>query len=553
MSGKTNANRQYSRSAQRNRGGNGLLTGLAVLAGALAIYKRIPLTNRIGDNGNAYFGMAYDTYLFFFLFCGYSMQSVIARMTAARYAKGQYRNTRRVWNAAVLYTILFGIAGTAAMLLSSGILAEELFHAKPGTLVIRCMAPAVLVTSLLGALRGYFQGMGSMVPTALSRFVEELAGLLFMLALASGLGDYGQKIGALLRQPDYEQAFGAAGGALGFLFGSLLSLLLLALVYLMFQSSFRRRERKDAGKGMESYRRIGRVIAVSAFPVILTGFAMQGSFILDQILFLQLSPSGANTITQWGIYTGKYRILSSIPALLVTAVCTGLIPSLSVSFSSMNTGRMREKAHLMLKLALSISLPLALYFAVTAEHLVPALFTLGDTQITAGLLRAGAAAIVLQALGIASSCILQGLEQERQLLINAAVSLVLHAVFLVFLLQATDQGITGVVYSVIALYAVFMILNLVCALRILTWKGDWIRMILIPIISSAVMTLIVWALSSFLPSSIGSGLLSLICFLAGLIVYLLLMLALRGVTERDLRNVPGAGAILFIGRLLRFM
>lgn len=48
----------------RIRRGNGLLTGLAFLAGALAVWKRIPLTNRIGDNGNAYFGMAYDTWLF---------------------------------------------------------------------------------------------------------------------------------------------------------------------------------------------------------------------------------------------------------------------------------------------------------------------------------------------------------------------------------------------------------------------------------------------------------------------------------------------------------
>ena len=69
---------QTRRSGHRK---SGLVTALALLAGALAVYKRIPLTNRIGDNGNAYFGMACDIFLFFFLLCGYASQTVVAQMT----------------------------------------------------------------------------------------------------------------------------------------------------------------------------------------------------------------------------------------------------------------------------------------------------------------------------------------------------------------------------------------------------------------------------------------------------------------------------------------
>ena len=116
------------------------------------------------------------------------------------------------------------------------------------------------------------------------------------------------------------------------------------MLYFLFQGSFRHRERKDTGRETESYRRIGRLIAGAALPVILTGFAMQGSFILDQILFLQLMPSGSDTIAQWGIYTGKYRLLSGVPAMLAAAACTGLIPSLSASVTGMNMGRAKEKA-----------------------------------------------------------------------------------------------------------------------------------------------------------------------------------------------------------------
>ena len=537
----------------RIRRGNGLLTGLAFLAGALAVWKRIPLTNRIGDNGNAYFGMAYDTWLFFFLFCGYSMQTVVAQMTAARCARGRYRNTRRVWNAALLYAAVLGIAGSVVMLLSADVLSAGLFRTGMAAVVIRCMAPAVFITSLLGALRGYFQGMGSMIPTVFSRFVEELAGFLLMFILVSGMMGHGKKIGALLFQPDYEQAFGASGAALAFLLGRLISLLLLVVLYFLFQGSFRQRERKATGRETESYRRIGRLIAGAALPVILTGFAMQGSFILDQILFLQLMPSGSDTIAQWGIYTGKYRLLSGVPAMLAAAACTGLIPSLSASVTGMNMGRAKEKAFLMLKLSLAVSLPLAVYFAITADNLVPALFTAGNMETAAGLLRIGSGAIVLQALAIAVSCILQGLEREKLLFGSAGISLIVHVILLYLLLHSLGLGIEGVVYAVTGLYAVFVILGRVCVFRTISWKTDWGRLIGIPVIASAVMGLIVYLMNRFLAAVIDTALLSLLCFAAGLIIFVLLMLSMHAFSQRELKSIPGGGLFLALGKILRFL
>ena len=75
----------------------------------------------------------------------------------------------------------------------------------------------------------------------------------------------------------------------------------------------------------------------------------------------------------------------------------------------------------MLKLSLAVSLPLAVYFAITADNLVPALFTAGNMETAAGLLRIGSGAIVLQALAIAVSCILQGLEREKLLFGSAGI------------------------------------------------------------------------------------------------------------------------------------
>ena len=97
------------------------------------------------------------------------------------------------------------------------------------------------------------------------------------------------------------------------------------------------------GKGTESYRRIVRILMLSTLPVILIALVTQGSVIVDQIMFLKLSPSGRDTIVQWGVYSGKYRILANMPAVVVTAVCASLVPAISVSNASMNIGRLKEK------------------------------------------------------------------------------------------------------------------------------------------------------------------------------------------------------------------
>ena len=59
-------------------------------------------------------------------------------------------------------------------------------------------------------------------------------------------------------------------------------------------------------------------------------------------------------------------------------------------------------------------------------------------------------------------------------------------------------------------------------------------------------------MNRFLSAVLDGKLLCLLCFAAGLILYLLLMLSMRSLSRRELKSVPGGGALLALGRLLRF-
>ena len=85
---------------------------------------------------------------------------------------------------------------------------------------------------------------------------------------------------------------------------------------------------------------------------------------------------------------------------------------------------------------------------------------------------------------------------------------------------------------------------------LLTASLPWEKALFAAFLCSDVQAAVIWTFAFFV---MGTGLLCLLCFAAGLIIFVCLMLSLRGVTQRDLKSIPGGGVFLAVGRFLRFM
>ena len=60
-------------------------------------------------------------------------------------------------------------------------------------------------------------------------------------------------------------------------------------------------------------------------------------------------------------------------------------------------------------------------------------------------------------------------------------------------------------------------------------------------------------MNRFLAAVMSVGLLCLLCFAAGLIIYVLLMLSMRALTQRELKSISGGSLFLAVGRLFKFL
>ena len=145
----------------------GLLGIAGIITRIIGMIYRIPVTNIIGDKGNGYYASAYYIYNIMLLISSYSLPLAISKVVSARLSKRQYRNANRVFRGGLLFAAITG--GLAGLIVLFGAEALANVLSEPlSAIALRIFAPTLLIVAVMGVFRGYFQGMGNMVPTAVS-------------------------------------------------------------------------------------------------------------------------------------------------------------------------------------------------------------------------------------------------------------------------------------------------------------------------------------------------------------------------------------------------
>ena len=70
-----------------------ILAAAAVLTKIIGVVYRIPLTNILGDEGNGFYGYAYQVYAIALMISSFSLPTAVSKLVSIRLAKRQ----RRCW------------------------------------------------------------------------------------------------------------------------------------------------------------------------------------------------------------------------------------------------------------------------------------------------------------------------------------------------------------------------------------------------------------------------------------------------------------------------
>ena len=75
-----------------------ILAAAAVITKVIGVVYRIPLTNLLGDEGNGFYGYAYQVYAFALMISSLSLPTAVSKIVSMRVSVGQKRNAFRAWD-----------------------------------------------------------------------------------------------------------------------------------------------------------------------------------------------------------------------------------------------------------------------------------------------------------------------------------------------------------------------------------------------------------------------------------------------------------------------
>ena len=229
---------------------------------------RIPLTNIIGDEGNGFLGYAYEIYAMALMLSSFSLPIAVSKLVSTKMAMHQPRNAFRIFKCAMMFAVSVGAVVALAIFLGADMISRHLMESPLSVYTLKVLAPALFIVAVLGVMRGYFQGMGTMVPTAISQVLEQIINATVNIVGASIMIKVGMAAAKKQDNPLLEPAYGAAGGTAGTATGALVALLFLMFVFVLFQKVMMRQMRRDRTKHQDGYGQILKVLLLTIAPIL---------------------------------------------------------------------------------------------------------------------------------------------------------------------------------------------------------------------------------------------------------------------------------------------
>ena len=537
-----------------------ILAIASLVSRVIGLVYRIPLTAIIGDHGNDYYSCAYEIYSLLLLISSYSLPMAVSKMVSARISNGEKQNAYRVFKGAMIFALFTGTV--ACMFVFFG--AEELtrlFKTPLGVYALQVLAPTLIIVAVLGVFRGFFQGMGTMIPSAVSQIIEQIVNAVVSVGAAYVLFAYGRRIATVLGSKEhYDAAYGAAGGTLGTSAGALCGLAFIIFVFSMFLPKFRkamRRENKIGKKQPESYRVIFGILIGTIVPVLMSTTIYNMVSIVDQWLFKNIATiqgySATDVSEWWGIFSGKYRVLTNVPISISTALAASCVPALAAAFAQKDEEQVRSKISMSMRFIMVVAMPCTAGIMVLADPIIQLLFP-GSSPLAGHLLQAGGISVIFYSISTLSNAVLQGIDRMRIPVRNASVALVLHAGVIAVGMFGLKLNIYGICVGTIAFSLIMCILNGMSVRKYSGFKPDVTKTFIKPAIASVIMGVVVYA-AYFVCHKVShsNAVSTVMAVLVGMIVYAAALLLIKGLTEEELHSFPKGELLIRIAKKFRLL
>lgn len=531
-----------------------ILAVAGVITKIIGVVYRIPLTNIVGSEGMGYYGVAFSIYTIALMLTSYSLPLAVSKLVSARVAVGQYRNAYKVFRCAMMFAVVAGGAVALIIFLGADFIASTVMQMDMSVYALRVLAPCIFVVAVLGVMRGFFQGNGSMMPTALSQVLEQIVNAAASIVGAFVLLKIGKELGETRGDASYGPAYAAAGGTVGTIAGAAFALLTVMFVFSVYRSVYKKKLRRDRSRKKESFRRIYHILLLTIAPVILSATVYNISDFLDTAIFNNVMAAQGYQKTEYasfmGIFNSQYNTLVNVPLSVSSALAASLIPSLVTTVQTGSRKQVHNKITMVTRFNMMIAIPCAVGFLILAKPIMDLLFYAEDNKMAALMLQLGAISVIFFCLSTVTNSVLQGLDDMMTPVRNAAISLLIHTLSLLLMLVVFKWNIYAVVISKIVFSGAICILNAHALRERIGYVQEQKQTFIIPICASGIMGAVTVVVHLVFELFAGAKIATVAALFAAVAAYGVALVLLGGVTEEEMQNMPKGRSLAALCRKL---
>ena len=530
--------------------------GAAILAAGIAIVKligalyKIPLFNIIGDEGTGHFNNAYVIYNLLLMVSTAGLPVALSKSISEASTLGKRNQVHRTFSVALAAFFVLGTISFAVMFALAQPLAD-LQGDGAAVQAVRAIAPACFFVCVLSTFRGYAQGHGNMVPTAVSQIIEALGKLTIGLALAW-----------LLVRAGASSADAAAGAIFGVTCGAGI-----CLIYLIVDHIQRRRSEPGRPTDVpEAPGTIFKRLLVIAVPITLCSSVTpitswldtaQVQNILRDVMNAQpaqwyeaqklLDPTVVDpVVAAYGAYQ-KAITIYNLPSSFMVAITASVIPAISACRAKRDfqgAGRIAESS---MRVGMLLALPAGIGLSVLASPVMHFVYR-SDTDYTIAdpsMMILGIASIFVCVMLVCSSVL------QASGFVNLPIVIMVAgcaAKLIVNNFMVRHVGAVGAAVGTLVCYVIVAVLELLLIKRVIPSPPEYTRVFAKPMVAAGVMGMAVWAAYGLVSRFMGNTLSTMAAICVGVVVYAVLVVALKAISREDLSLMPKGDKI---ARLLR--
>ena len=583
-------------------GGAAILAMGILVVKVIGLFYKIPLVNIIGSEGSADFNNAYNIYSVLLTISTAGLPVAVSKMVSEANALGRQNQVHKVFRLSLAAFLTLGVVSFLIMYFGSEQLAG-MMHDSLAAAGIRALVPAVICVGCLSAFRGYAQGHGNMTPTAVSQILEALCKLVIGLGLAYWLVRAGQ--------PSHVAAAGAITGVtVGTILA--LAYMIFNFVSTRMREEKDTQDAPDSARRiLSTLMKIAIPITISSSMVgivtVIDSALVQGQIqkvlisdpdswaLYQQVVdFAPLeaardawqqavsSGAAAEAVSQlygavelaaenisrslYGNYSGALTIYN-LPLSLMAAITASVIAAVSAALARRDRRGAARITGSALRITALLAFPMGVGLFVLGTPIIRLIFPELHASVAGPLLSTLGIASIFVCLMLVCNSVLQAHGFINLPVVIMALGGVVKIVTNYNLVAVPTIGISGAPVGNVLCFGLCMVLDLVVIARVIHGRPDYLPLLAKPAAAAGVMGLGAWAVYGLLSKLLsyeevtqagetiqtlgktGNGIAVMGAILIAVIIYAVLVVALRAISREDLSLMPKGDKIAKILRL----